>query len=877
MWSVYRTLSLRYLRERWTRALLIVASIALGVATLVATLSLNDTMDKAVRASANPLAGDADLTVTRGDTFIDGGLAGDLRTIRGIRLVRPLLLAHVTLPGLPAGPDRTVLLVGVDSIESVKDNPWGIKVVRWDTPQNWWQVSQALLDGKVCMVGAELNRRLDRQQPDRTKPVRVQAPGRKESAELLRVGTITAEGAAAALGGNVLFTLTGTGDAILGQKKGMVSRIDLILRPGFERDRVRRQVRALLARREVRAEVKTPEEEARSSQQVMSGMQAGFTLCGLGALVVGMFLVYNALSVSVAERRHEIGILRSVGATRRQVRGLFAGEAALLGLMGAVLGVPAGLGLAYLALEPMKGVLGEVFRTLEANQVEWTLDTVVIAGGAGMITALLASLVPAFRASGEEPAVAVRRIPPNPTWSFRLAQLAASLALLGGGVAAIVFRHELPGRLGTHGGLVVVLLGALLATPLLAAGAARLVQPVARRFLGLAGRLAADNLVRAPGRTGLVIAALAAGVCLVVQTAGTIRSNRDAVRTWVDQYLAADLTVTAGSPVSAAGQSQVMEPDLGKAITGLDPEAVAAALPTRYRHLPYRDTRILLVAGEAGRFAEVNHGRQPEVPDLDLYREMSRRPGTVLVSENFAALHGVGPGDAFTVSGVRLHVLGTVVDYSWNHGTVFMDWQDYRRRFADTDRRVDVFDVYLKPGPDDRADPRRIEAVRERVLRRLGADKGLVVLTHAELQKHISDVIERLYAIAYGQQVIVGVVAALGVVTALLISVLQRRRELGVLRAVGAARGQVVVSVLAEAALMGVIGTVIGLVVGVPFEWYVLQVLILEESGYLFPFVVPWAEAGVIAALALLTATLAGLGPALHAVRQRIPEAIAHE
>ena len=120
-------------------------------------------------------------------------------------------------------------------------------------------------------------------------------------------------------------------------------------------------------------------------------------------------------------------------------------------------------------------------------------------------------------------------------------------------------------------------------------------------------------------------------------------------------------------------------------------------------------------------------------------------------------------------------------------------------------------------------------------------------------------------------------VAALGVVTALLISVLQRRREMGLLRAIGASRVQVVRSVLAEAALMGVFGTIIGVLVGIPLQWYVLKVLILEESGYLFPLYVPWLGALIIAVAAMATATLAGLGPALYAVRQRIPDAIAYE
>jgi putative ABC transport system permease protein len=183
---------------------------------------------------------------------------------------------------------------------------------------------------------------------------------------------------------------------------------------------------------------------------------------------------------------------------------------------------------------------------------------------------------------------------------------------------------------------------------------------------------------------------------------------------------------------------------------------------------------------------------------------------------------------------------------------------------------VDVFDLYLAEG----ADPLQ---VRDDINHKLAAQHGLIVQTRDELQSYIDGMIERLYGIAYAQLVVVMCVAALGVITSLMISVLQRRREMGLLRAIGASQVQVVRSVLAEATLMGFLGTLIGLLIGIPIEYYVLKVVILEETGYLFPVYIPWSEALVIAAAALALATAAGLGPALYAIRQRIPEAIAYE
>jgi len=259
------------------------------------------------------------------------------------------------------------------------------------------------------------------------------------------------------------------------------------------------------------------------------------------------------------------------------------------------------------------------------------------------------------------------------------------------------------------------------------------------------------------------------------------------------------------------------------------------------------------------------------VPGLDLYPLLCK-PNNILISENFAALYGTRAGDTITLPESRepipFHVVGTVVDYSWNRGTIIMDRDLYKRCFHDS--LVDAYDVYIWPGKDP-------DVVREAVTRLWGVEHSLVVMKRDELRQRIADMIRRLFGIAYSQEIVVGLVAAMGVVMALLISVLQRRRELGLLRAVGATRAQILGTVLAEATLMGLIGTLIGLAVGVPLEWYCVQVILFEEAGFLFPVLIPWLEAGVIAGIALVVATMAGLGPAWHTSRLRIPEAIAYE
>src|SRR5262249_30810221 len=338
------------------------------------------------------------------------------------------------------------------------------------------------------------------------------------------------------------------------------------------------------------------------------------------------------------------GILRSVGATRAQIRGLFLGEAVLLGVAGSALGIPLGIGLATASLGPMQRVLRGLFRPMQGGEVDTTPELLLTAALAGLATALLAALVPASRAAAEEPADAVRRAAPPVNIVTRLFQVGGSVTLIVLSYLLMTFKPYLSAPLVTHLGL-----GLLAASiPLLVAGycksrgagkqriggteeqrsrgepgteeprrgflllrssatlllcsAALLVvvgafalalrdslgsekglyvsialsfvgslrlpsivapfltrrggRPAVRGVLPVPSRLAADDMVRSPGRTGLVTAAFAAGVALMVQTAGVIHSNEGPVLEWVDATFQADLYIASGGPASATGETK---------------------------------------------------------------------------------------------------------------------------------------------------------------------------------------------------------------------------------------------------------------------------------------------------------------------------------
>jgi putative ABC transport system permease protein len=815
----------------------------------------------------------ADLLVHNSQTGVPGDLAERLRyaDIQGVEDVLPLVLGRVFLPQVGPG-GRSVMLVGAPTALKLAagavlpaENSLGVTVSADPVLQDFWDLCRGL---PWALVGEELDRDLRRSLRAGSKHFEVLAASRRS--EVVRVGTVRFSTPGMAEGGTCIFMdLAAAGRLVFPGRPGTVSQINLRLAAGLRDDpaaveAVRRRVQQFVGDA---ADVRTLEANFESSRDVLAGLELGFTAGSAGALIVGLFLVYNVLSVSVAERRRDIGILRSVGATRGQVAGLFLGEATLLGLVGSVLGLPLGWALARGASGPLQRVLSDMVAPNEPLPLNVAWPVLLACVMAGTLAAVLAALVPALGAAGEEPADAVRRSPLAASGVLLAVHLAAVALLAGAGVAAVLARESLPRRSGVFAGIVLLLVAALVAMPLLARLVGRFVQPLFRHFFGLEGWLAADNLSRSPGRTGIVIGAVAATGALLVGIAGFIRSTQNAVRDWIDQSVAADLFVTCGGSIHTASIAQPMDESVGQQLRSLG--GVDAVLGIRFHLLEFRERIVFLLAVDADAFAGTHH--------RELARNLGRfprlkEPNTAVVSENFAALYKVQAGDRITIRGrhgpLQLEVLGTNRDYTWNRGTLMVDRAWYKQAFGDS--QVDLWDLYLQPD----ADP---VIVRLGLHKRFGASQALFAATRHEVHQDIDEQLLRMYNLAYAQMFVVGLVALLGVASALFISVLQRRRQLGLLRAVGASRAQVLRSVLAEAALMGLIGGLLGFGVGVGIEWYIVDVMVPDEAGLRFPMAVPWAAAAVVFGLSALLSTAVGLWPAYIATRLRIPEAIAYE
>lgn len=889
MFSLLRSLTFRYLLQKWDRSLLVAISIALGVTMLVSSRLLNQCTDAAAKDTTIPVDL-ADLYVSSGEHGVDWAVADDIRKakIPGVKQVNRFVYLRV---GLPQAREKAAVVFGIDMSQALTINltdPEEIKRLldEWKKLAEQWKVSVTLVGGidpfnPATLAKSNYPKVLMSRRPYEalkqsgwvdTEPVELKYTNQPKKFSVVGVIDIAKDSPYAPFADNMIGIDVREAARLMDRPSAgggyRVSRIDLFLEPGADVEAVRQRAKDIVRDR---GSVRTAEANRKSTEEIIGGVKLILNMCTIGALVVGMFLVYIVLWVNVAERRHDIGVMRSLGATRGQIARLFAVEAIILGAIGALPGIPLGVGLSELAIGIFASadLMSAFLNTESSFRTELTWQTAVLAVVAGMATALAAALIPSLQAASDEPADAVRRAP-GKKWGVIWA--IHRLAILGLEVAGLVIfltRKDLPSRIGSTVGVASILVGLLLAMPILVSVLARILHPPCRWLFGLEARLAADNLIRAPGRTGVVIGVLAAGVCFIFMTAGVGRSNEEPIREWLEQVIRADAFLFRGNMVSANSSMTPMEPTVRDELQALP--GVDRVVGLRFNRVEYGGTFILLIAIDALDYKQslLDRGRAPS----EALHQMEHLPdgNYTIVSDNFAAKWKVGVGDTIPVQTPRgmidLKIIAIGRDYSWSMGTIFMDRKRYAELF--NDHLIDALHVFFRPDADHDGTYKTVQEYADR--------EGLLVQPRESVHLYLAGMLDRIFQLAYLQQMMLAVVAALGVVMALLISVLQRRRELGLLRAVGATQAQVLKTVLAEAMLMGIIGTVLGFLIGLPLEWFLLHVVYREETGFVFDVLIPWKQAIGIGVISMATATVAGLVPALHAVRLQITDAIAYE
>jgi putative ABC transport system permease protein len=846
-----RLISWPYFRKHVLRTILTVAGIVLGVAVFVGMRTASQSVLLAFSQTVDRIAGKTELQVTAGETGFGEEVLEAVQSASTVRVAVPVIEAIVdsNLKG-----QGSLLVLGIDMT--------GDRSLReYDLEGG----DEAAIDDPLIFLAQPDSIILSKEFADRNHiAVNSRLPlGTAEGEKAFTVrGIMKASGLASAFGGNLAVMDIYAAQKMFGRGRRF-DRIDLAVKPGTTLAECERELGVLLG---AGFEVQPPSgrgqqfEAMLASYSMMVGMSSAF------ALFIGMFIIYNSFAIAVTQRRSEIGTLRALGATQAQIRALFLGESAAMGLIGSLVGLSVGILTARAVGSWISGLINDVYGVSQrADQLATSPALLGFSLALGVATSVVAAALPARSAARVDPVQALQKGRYQVLSAGENRTRVILAAVLG--VFSLTCLTIATSRALFYAGYLSVMGAALLLTPLLSLALARAIRPVLKWLRPVEGALAADSLIQAPRRTSASVAALMLSLALVVAFSGMTRASYNAIVDWINTTLNPDLFVLPSQ--NLVTQTTRFPPTMGAEIGAVD--GVHNVQMVRSGRITFRQTPVTIVALEVANIAQTVDLRPAAGNLQEMYRKSAAGEG-VMVSDNLAQLQHLTLGEVIEVQApygrISLPIVGIVIDLSDQQGAIILDRSLFIKYWRDDS--VSIFRVYVKPDAT-------VPAVRQRILERFEGQRRVFVLTNAELKSYILKITDQWFGLTSVQIAIAVLVAILGIVNTLTVSITDRRRELGVLQAVGGLRNQIRRTIWIEALSVAAIGLVLGGAVGAVNLYYLLQIVQQDVSGMRLTYGFPIAIAAMMVPIMLAAAMVAAIWPAEAAVRGSLVEALEYE
>lgn len=853
MFGALSQITFKQWRSHHLRVALTTLGIALGVAVYFAIRTGNATLLDSLRATVEKVAGKATLQVSAGESGFSEKVLDTVRATPGVKLAEPVI---ETIVQTNYADEGALLILGIDTTgdQQLRDYQFDRTQTQIADPlvflaqPNSILVSRTFADRHGLKVGDKL--------------ALFAADGKKD---FTVQGTFKPVGVGEVFGGNIAIMDVYSAQVVFHRGRKF-DRIDLMNAPDVPVEVVQQRLQAQLP---PGVRVERPEVRGQALENAVTAMRVGILVTSFVALLVGVYIIFNSFTIAVNQRWKEIGILRAVGVEQGNVSRMFLCEALLMGVIGSLVGIAGGFFLASAANRVMRGMVAAVYGVVASAapaRLQW--DQVAIAVVLGVAASLIGAWYPAYGAACLDPALALHNI------EARHREAVLGWKRIGGGVLLMALGSALvywvPSRFGLPIQFVfgtVVLLGLTMILPKLVLWSARLLRPVLSFAAGSEGALAVDALVQTPRRSAATVGALMVGLMFVFSTTSYIQSYRRMLDRWMNQVLNSDLFVATSTMLRST--SYHFTEDLGRQIAALP--GVDRVENVRFAAIPYGGDTAAVIAIEMDGFLARSAKGIQGADMRTVYDKLTRGEG-VLVSRNFARKWGVGVGSDVTLESptgplVR-PVVGFLDDYRSEKGTIFMDRALYKQYWGDD--AVDFINVDLKPGVDQ-------AAVKSEIEKLTAGSFHAFVYTNAEFKRWISSLVDQFFTLNYMQLVVAVAIAILGIVNTLLISVSERRREIGIVRAIGGLRSQIRKLVLLEAVAVAVVGVIVGSIAGILNTLFMSHAVSVVLVGYTVPFYFPWEF--VLASVPVVTAVslAAGWWPARNAARMQVIEAIGYE
>jgi putative ABC transport system permease protein len=835
------------------RLVLTTLGIALGVALFFAIQTTNTTLVDSLHTTIEKLAGKATLQLTSGDSGFSENFLHTVRATPGVALSEPVTetMAVTRLPG-----NERLMILGLDTNSELQ------------IYSDMFEEGGLVVKNPLAFTSRADSIALSRKFADRfglKDGDKITVQTQDGSKELTVRAFFKSVGAGEVFDGNVAVMDIYAAQEIFGRGK-RIDRIDVMNEPDVGVDELQRRLAAQLPDG---IRVTRPDLRGQSLESSVSSVNFGLTIMSFLAFIICAFLIFNSFNISLQQRWKEIGILRAIGVTRRGVQRMFVAEAAVIGVIGSAVGVGGGYFLAQQAISVVLKVSETMYgfasspRALEFNYVFAAKAFVV-----GVIASAIAAWLPARAAGRLDPASALHNIETRKQERIaRVPRLGLGLAFLVIGLLLTAFSTPSVGTNIQFFYLLLIQLGMILLIPQIIEYGGKMLRPFMNFAFGAEGLIAVETMARAPHRTASTVGALMVGLAFVFSSGAFIISQKEALNRSLDRSLNCDIQVASSE------QLQSSTYHFSQATTNriLALPGIEVADPIRVGSIDYAGDSVSVLAHDMNAYFAVS----PDLLDIGdpqtAHAAASRGEG-VLVSNNFALRWNLKMGDRVKLDtpggSLELPIVGMLNYFRSEKGTIFLDASLYRKYWNDTD--ADYIFINLKPGVDK-------TAFKQKVFDALGGNQKAFVYTHEEFKKWVSQLIDSFFALMYLQMVVAIFVAALGLANTMIISVDERKRELGIFRAIGGLRMQVVKMVLLEAVAISLIGLAAGAILGIFNAYFLVNTAVRVVAGFTIRLVFPYSLVWLAIPLVVAVAVVSAFWPAIKAARLHVAEAIGYE
>ena len=808
-----------------------IIGVALGVAIILAIDLANESVKKAFMYSTESIAGKTTHQIVGGTNGIDQRIYLEIRRNLGYRLSTPIIEEYVIAKDLDKQPMK---LVGVDLLSaSIFNNSSGVDFMREVN------LSAFMVRPNMVLISKDLAGHYNLGIND---TFYIDFSGRSHQLIISQLLETNKTGSAF---DDLLITDIATAQEIL-DKTGWIDRIDLIIPDLHSKSYIIEQIENILP---IDARLEHKSEKTGSMREMVSAFQLNLTALSLLALVVGMFLIYNTVTFSVVQRRPTIATLRAIGTTRNEVFIMILVEATILGGLGTVSGVGLGILLGHSTVEMMARTINDVFFVTNVHTVEINWYVLVKSSLIGLLASLFAALIPSYEATHVSPASALRRSHIEEQTRITLTWVSATgiLILVLGGILMIPnWNLKI-----TFSGVFMVLIGFSLLTPLTTLIIMCLVQQMLKRGFGLVGSMAIRDITRSLSRTSVAITSLMVAVSVIIGVGLMTSSFRLTVEKWLEDLLQADVFIS--TPRVANSITPLIDPQLINQVQKVS--GIKKILTNRGVTVDADDIGIVQLLAVSADVAGNKRKYKSALGNINETWKMIQSGG-IVINEPLSVRFGIKVGDQiklFTDKGRHpFEIVAVAYDFDVRPSVTMYDGT--YRLFWD-DRNISSIALIV----DSQT---QINGIISQLRHQLLGKDPVIIQSNHTLRQNAMLVFDRTFTLTIALQVLSMIIAFIGILSTLMSLQLERKKEIGLLRALGVTGQQLWKLILLETGLMGASAGLIAIPVGSVLAIILIYVINLRSFGWTLQMHLQIVEFFKAFIVAVGSALAAGIYPA---------------